>query len=338
MKTLTSVLLLVALAACSGGNSGTPIVPSAAGPTGAIPSFRIWKSYHATGVWVVNEPSTYGSPDTFAAYDAHAQYIVGPAPSSTQVTPLAYKYVNTGFMRDRWNNFVYTNAANAIVTCSASPAGNCVPVATVVGSATGLNDPRGISENSSGRLAVANLQSNDVLIFELGANGNVAPLSTIAGSNTGISQPMAVAFDQSDNLWVADYGELLEFAAGANGNVAPIRTIVGNQTGLGATTAIAVDRQNVVYTVDEYTNRLAAFDESTLGSNVSPDRVWSNPNVSGISTPNGVAVDDYNVYVANYGNNSISILDKSPSAPNSFFGWITGAGTGLNHPYGVALQ
>jgi YVTN family beta-propeller protein len=156
------------------------------------------------------------------------------------------------------------------------------------------------------------------------------------GGIAAAAVPIVDRYDRTGNLWVSQSNKPLEFGPGANGDVAPIRTIFGNQTGLTESNGIAVDRWGQVYVVDQSTNRLAMFKESGLGSNVSPDRVWSNPGLSHLNNPQYVAVDDYDIYVTNYGSNSISVLSIDPSAGNAAVATITGSGT--VYPLGLALQ
>src|SRR5208282_3390274 len=87
---------------------------------------------------------------------------------------------------------------------------------TVIGgSNTGLNQPLGIALDSSGKLFVANnetqpcsTQCGSVTVYPAGSNGNIRPSVTIVGGNTGLYFPSGIALGASGNIYVAnDWGE-----------------------------------------------------------------------------------------------------------------------------------
>lgn len=115
-------------------------------------------------------------------------------------------------------------------------------IATISGSNTELNNPRGLAIDHRGRLWVANLSTNAILVFAANPGVNPKPVLTLAGAKTTINAPIAVALSQSGNVWVANQGSstITEFAAGAHGNVAPIRTIAGSNAELSDLSGITV--------------------------------------------------------------------------------------------------
>jgi hypothetical protein len=95
-------------------------------------------------------------------------------------------------------------SSNNILVFPANPSGtlNEAPLATIIGSNTGLNNPEGIAVDVSGKIYVTNTSDksgngNGTSITVYGPNPsgtlNEAPLATIAGSNTGLKIPFGIA-------------------------------------------------------------------------------------------------------------------------------------------------
>jgi sugar lactone lactonase YvrE len=149
----------------------------------------------------------------------------------------------------------------SVTVYAAGATGNATPIATILGSNTGLNVPIGIALDATGRLYVANVLS--ITVYAAGANGNATPSATIQGSATGLDRPIGLAVDGSGNIYVVanflfcGYDSLgrpppdtvaynakqsiVVFAAGATGNASPIATIQGSNTGLDGALGLAVD-------------------------------------------------------------------------------------------------
>jgi hypothetical protein len=129
---------------------------------------------------------------------------------------------------------VANRVGKSVLTFAPGSTGNVAPVTTIVGAATGLNNPSGIAFDGRGLLYVADVNAASISVFAPNASGNVPPVRSISGSNTTLANPIGVAVDRSGDIWVANQvpKTILEFAAGAGGNVAPIRTIGGPNAGL----------------------------------------------------------------------------------------------------------
>lgn len=78
--------------------------------------------------------------------------------------------------------------------------GNVAPIATIVGSQTGLDGRtlRGIALDSEGNVYVTSDRADDgetssISVFASAANGNVKPIAVISGDNTGLSAAVGIA-------------------------------------------------------------------------------------------------------------------------------------------------
>jgi hypothetical protein len=164
----------------------------------------------------------------------------------------------------------------------------------VTGALTLLAQPVGVAYDSTGNLYVANSGNSTITVYAPNATGNVAPIRTILAGTSGLNQPKGLATDKNDNLYVASFGSntVLVYAPGANGAAAPARTY----TGLNQPYGVAIRK---------------ALSQSFLNVNQSPPFT--------------------DVYVTNFGNDSISIFD--PTVPGSTPAFIyQGPDTQLSGP------
>jgi Beta-propeller repeat len=334
---------LILAAGCAGGGvskiapASSADRPAAAGARNTLGigpgGFGLY--WAAQSIWVADY-HLCSDPATCEALERVPATANGPTNNTALIVyPPAYPYPYGGIAVSG-TTLWYTSNQQAVVTCTITSGGACTLGNVLQGPATQLNYPQDVKLDPAGKLTVANTVGNSVLTFDPSTSGNSSPVRSIAGSNTQLQYPVAVAYDWQGNLWVSQSNKLLEFGPGANGNVAPIRTIFGNQTGLTESNGIAVDRYGNVYVVDQQTNRLAMFKESGLGSNVSPDDVWTNTALTHLNYPQYVAVDDYTIYVTNYYGNSISEFTIGSPNGHAAVRYITGSAT--TYPLGLALQ
>ena len=127
---------------------------------------------------------------------------------------------------------------------------------------TGLSNPQGIALDSSGKIYVADLNAPGVFVYPAGSNGNAAPTATISGGSTGLKMPQGIALDSGANIYVADEGNeecdgtasVFTYPALGNStgtlNEAPTTTISGSSTGLCRPAGIALDSSADIYVVD----------------------------------------------------------------------------------------
>jgi sugar lactone lactonase YvrE len=142
------------------------------------------------------------------------------------------------------NPFPAANTPAEVAVFAANPTGvvSGVPVATIVGSNTGEDNPIGIALDASGKIYVANFGQyapaiQSITVYAANPTGtlNEAPLATIAGSNTALINPTAVAIDATGKVYVGNAGaSITVYAANPSGalNEAPIAKISGSNTGL----------------------------------------------------------------------------------------------------------
>ena len=84
---------------------------------------------------------------------------------------------------------LYVSNDNNTITQYSLPSG--APGAIISGPDTGLDEPLGISVDSSGNIFVVNT-ANKVIEFAVGASGNAAPIARIFGAATGLDAPQFV--------------------------------------------------------------------------------------------------------------------------------------------------
>lgn len=71
--------------------------------------------------------------------------------------------------------------------------GNVVPLQSISGSNTQIDEPGGIAVDSNDTIYVSNSKTNSITVFAAGSNGNVAPVRVISGSKTMLSSPSDLA-------------------------------------------------------------------------------------------------------------------------------------------------
>ena len=187
---------------------------------------------------------------------------------------------------------------------------------------------------------------------------NETPLGTISGANTGLSVPDGIALDASGNIYVANGSgdSLTVYAPNPSGTLdeAPFATIAGSNSEINEPLAVAVDNHGEIYVLGEipsgggYSASITVYPPVSSGSgtlNEAPSATISGSS-TGLSAPNGIAVDGSGyIYVVNgydAGSFSITVYPPIPSGGGTLnespIATITGSSTGLNHPYGIAVD
>lgn len=233
--------------------------------------------------------------------------------------------------------------------------GNVAPTLTISGDKTGLALPLNIAVDSSGNIYSVNANADvggkrkrftSITVYSAGSKGNAPPLATIAGDNTNLSGPSAIALDSSRNIYVTAASSIEMFAAGSNGNVSPALTITGADTGLSFPEAIALDSGGSIYVLNGSLQISGIPSVTTYPAGSSGDAVpiaTITSNFTGINGAYGVALDSVgNIYVINANVQSGGSVAIYPAGSYATGGppvnTITGNNTGLEEPYGIALD
>ncbi len=241
--------------------------------------------------------------------------------------------------------------------------GNIAPIALTADMAY----PQGIARDTSGRIYIANFDTNTMTVYAATANGNVPPIAVIGGSNTRLAGPTGIALDSSGKIYVVNSAEYrngsitiyppLGTSIGIL-NQAPIAAIAGSKTLLDNPTGIALDAQGNMYIANELhfsrkpdqrfdRGRLTVYPAGSRG-NIAPIAVISGAR-TGLALPLGIALDsDGNVYVANsYTANtssslrydsSITVYAAGSKGNTTPIATIAGDHTNLSYPQGLALD
>lgn len=125
------------------------------------------------------------------------------------------------------------------------------------------------------------------------------------------------------------------YASGATANATPIQDISGSKTGLSAPFGVAVDGNGNTY-VTNMDDVITVYAPNATG-NEKPARTIIGP---AYHQPKSIAINPVNgdMYVARANNNAIFIYAASASGSASPIGEIQGSRTGLDYPFGVALD
>jgi sugar lactone lactonase YvrE len=244
--------------------------------------------------------------------------------------------------------YVANGGNNEINAFPLDTAGNVAPLATIAGSATGLDVPSGLVFNRLGRLFVANYEADTVADYAPGTVGDSAPEGTIGGPGTGLSTPAGITLDASGDLYVADeaaneitvyprqvggYLSPLEF-----GNVYPIYTIAGPDTGLSEPSAVTVDAAGHLWVANLQGNSLTEYAAAANGD-ARPIATIAG-SATGLDGPQALGQDSAgDLLVANTYNNSVTSYGNPGPTGNIFPAHtISGATADLNFPDGLDVD
>jgi 6-phosphogluconolactonase (cycloisomerase 2 family) len=181
-----------------------------------------------------------------------------------------------------------------------------------------------------------------IAILLLSSCAGSATPSTAVGSQQNVSQTIDRRTSSCPCLYAVNKAgnSVIVYASGATGDAKPIQDISGSKTGLGGPFGVAVDGSDNIYVTNIQdggaTDVITVYSAGATG-NVAPIRDI-------IGAPyhyaKGIAVDPINgdIYVAKANSSAIFVYAPSANGDVPPIGIIQGSQTGLDQPYGVALD
>ena len=290
------------------------------------------------------------------------------------------QFVVTNGISDRLTIYPLNAGANSPPVSSIAGMGTRLNDPVAVALYLGLNAGTGQPDHSGDQYIVVNRNNNSIATFSTNDSGDATPGRTISGLFTGLSKPTDLVLDidpfadgnpDHDEILVANNGNdsITTYTRVGNGDTLPVRTLQGSLTGLSGVCGVGIDKQHhEVFVTNSATNTITVYDLYDLdGSRNVLDStgttVLTSPHLNipplltitsaaGLSDPCDIVVDAGNddIYVANKGNDSISVFDLAaiptpevlslnPAAgPLSISPKrsIAGSNTGIHQP--IALQ
>jgi hypothetical protein len=176
-----------------------------------------------------------------------------------------------------------------------------------------------------------------VAILLLSNCSGAATPATVVGSQPSLSQTIHRRMSSCPCLYAVNQAgnSVTVYASAATGNATPIQDISGSKTGLSAPFGVAVDGSGNTY-VTNIDDVITVYAPNATG-NEKPTRTILGPEYH---QPKGIAISPINgdIYVARANNNAIFIYAAGASGSVSPIGEIQGSQTGLDYPFGVALD
>lgn len=149
------------------------------------------------------------------------------APTATIFDGQNFLFIPAGIALFNGTLYVADPGDQSLNEYPANSIGTVNPTAEI----TGLNSPRGVAVDSTGRIYVTD--SDRVIVYAPNANGNATPLATISGSATLLNGPAGLSV-HGTVIVVANSGNasITVYPKNGKGNIAPLRDIGGSLTGL----------------------------------------------------------------------------------------------------------
>ena len=226
--------------------------------------------------------------------------------------------------------------------------GNVAPIRTLIdGPNSGLLQPRMVAVDTINNEILVASDNDSVRVYPRLANGDIAPTRVVAGATTLINNPISISLDLTNNEFSVDSYNvggpnvpgILTFARAASGNVAPLRQITGAATLLGTfTNYVVIDPVNNEIYAQANTGTGYAVFARTANGNVAPLR-----NVTGracVSDIGGISVDlgNQRVLITDRTNNLLAAFARLATGGASPVAVVAGATTGMNSPFGLAMD
>ncbi len=339
---VASVSLALALAACSGAQTGmTPntLPVSSGGNSGgggvthySVPAqgqAGVRKAATTALILVANEGG--GNGGTFSEFSESANGNVAPTTviSNHNGGPVAIGFSSKegiGFADGNINSAGQLGAETFSLTGEFLTGIECFPKPT---------QTNAVAFDSKGQLFVTGVVKGGraIGVFKPGVNGCVKPKRTISDQG-------GLAIDSNNLLYVAN-GATATIDIFPSGSGTMEAQIGGSNTGLVAPGTVAVDASRNVYVFDSKTVTISEFAAGATG-NVAPMRTISGSN-TGLSDGQGfnfglaLSQTSGDIFVSNPGSNSILVFAANATGNVAPIQTIAGSATKLSVPLGVAV-
>ncbi|MGD0787247.1 MAG: NHL repeat-containing protein [Terracidiphilus sp.] len=248
--------------------------------------------------------------------------------------------LTTGIATDSTGNIYVANSHNTILKIT--PAGVVMTFAGMpdvrghadgIGSVASFIYPIGIATDSAANVYVADKVSNTIrkispegVVTTLAGTAGVTGHADGIGENASFNSPVGVAADRKGNVYVADYGNDLIRKVAPNGAVTTLAGaagVAGNTDGIGGNASfslpygIATDGAGNVFVTQISSHTIRKITPAGVVTTLA-GKAGVTGHEDGIGAdarfyfPHGVATDAVgNVYVADYGNNTIRKITPS---------------------------
>jgi sugar lactone lactonase YvrE len=210
--------------------------------------------------------------------------------------------------------YIADPASSRVVAVAPDGTASVVPTSS-------LNHPLGVAVDSSGNLFIADTYNNRIVEEPAGGGTERSVASGV--------DAQGIAVDKQDNVVFTNWPAGILMTVPASGGVPSAVTLAGVDnpaSAVGKLYGVAVDDQGNIFGSD--VNGMSSAGPSVW--EILPDGS-TNAVVTALKSPHGVATDGQYVYVADSRHNQV--LKESLSDQTQ-----TTVGTGLNDPWGVALD
>ena len=237
----------------------------------------------------------------------------------------------------------YSGVAASVEVYAPGADGNDLPVRTITGPATRLDEPYRPYVAPNGLLYVADGDAGSVLVFAADADGDDAPLREITGAATGLVRPSSVNAGPG-GIWVTDFEtrDVSLFSPDADGDVAPIRTITLREEDLDNSADVAFSPDgSEMYVVDyadtlDY-NRIVVVPAAASGT-VVPTRTIGGDTIGPEWAGEIVTDSTGNLYVADYDGRAVLVYGPKANGEVEPHTVLTGPSTELFGPWNLVVN
>lgn len=270
-----------------------------------------------------------------------------------RVLGLALLFGLAGHLAPAWANdelFVSNKGNNSVTVYTRTADGNVVPVRTLIGGLTGLNDPSGLFADAANKeLFVANAGNDSVTVYPLTwVDPNTPPIRTLSGGATGLNTPTGLTLDtKNGELFVANLGNDSVTVYPQTWpvlvpNTPFLRRLIGPvNTKLDDPADAAVDAAHDELFVANFGNDSITVYSRTANGDTAPLRTLIGGN-TGLDGPQDLHADTRHkeLFVANFLDGSVTVYPLTWVDPNTPpIRTLSGVvNTELNGPFGLAVD